>query len=987
MCLGMDMSLKVYMQPSSGSFGPKDESGIRRICEAMERYLPAFGVEFVGSPDEADVKVGHAGALATTCDVMMCAGLYWTAEMPHPAWELDANMNVISALRHADQVIVPSRWVANNIARDMRFYPHVIGHGVDINEWEPMQADFQYVLWAKNRASDVCDPTPVYELAKRFPQVGFVTTYYPAHCEVLHNVTITGQVPHPEMKSFMQGCAVYLSTTQETFGIATLEAMASGKPVLGYDWGGNKDLIQHGVNGYLAAPGNLEDLANGLDYCLRHRATLGENSRQIAQRYTWEEACRKMYHVFELASKPQEPTVTIVIPVFNYGDKVSRALDSALAQTYPVSIVAVNDGSTDNTKSVLDNYVSAHSITAYHIPNGGVANARNYGIERTETKYICCLDADDALEPTFIETLVPVLESDRSLGIAYTSLRAVTPDGRSSLSRWPAEFDPNQQQTGNNQIPTACLFRRKMWARLGGYQPRCCPSGAGFEDADLWMRAVEHGWGAKWATAEPLFIYSWLSGRVSSGDASDFHAHELEYYKYWYPWFNGNRLFASLAKPLKLSHPVRSYDQPGVSIVIPVAPHHITRACTALDSLEAQTYHNWEAIVVLDGPANLEKTMQLMEAYPYVKYVPLAEPRGAGYARNRGVEQASAPLLLFLDADDWLEPTCLFDMLSVYTETGHAIYTDYTGIADVDDVSRLEPKLQSRVISHVDGRATIRFKSFDYDCNQALAQPKDPPYIWCNITTLLPTSWHKEIGGFDEKMESWEDWLYWLKLAWAGKCFTRVAKPLMFYRFYTGTRRDAAHPQWQELMAYIGEQKGRSKTVGCKGCGGSRSAPVTSRVAPVQTRRVEMGNDGDYVMCQYTPVNTGDHMVSSVVPELLPSGNYGYHARGDRFLVHIQDVKAKPDLFIPEQIKLPARAASSTPSEPVSMRDIAVEEIVDPMARLAEVREMAKEAALRQFGKVEPGPVEEPKGTRKAKALEAEEEPKPKKRRVRRVVS
>lgn len=940
--------LKVYMQPRARLDSP-NESGIRRLCEALEKHLPAFGIEHVDNIDQADLVVGHAGALADRCDVMFCAGLYWTAEMPHPAWELDANQQVIKALCQADQVIVPSTWVATNIARDMRFYPHVIGHGVDLAEWSPLESDFPYVLWAKNRASDACDPTPVYELAKLFPNVGFVTTFYPDGAEVFHNVTVTGQVPHAEMRKMIQGCAVYLSTTQETFGIATLEAMASGKPILGYDWGGNKDLVKHGVNGYLAVPRHLDDLAAGLAYCLSHRQTLGHNSRQLAAGFTWESACQKIYQVYTQALSPLPPTVTIVIPTFNYADKVGRAIDSALAQTYPVEVIVVDDGSTDDTAAVLADYAQ-RGVTVYHIPNSGVAQARNYGIERSTAKYIACLDADDALQPRFIEALVPTLEADRSIGIAYSGLQYVLPDGRTGTSPWPPDFSPDQQLRGNNQIPTACLFRRKLWERLGGYQPRCCPDGAGFEDADLWLRAVEHGWGAKRATAEPLFIYSWRSGRVSSGNAADLHDDELHYYRHWYPWFEGEHLFASLAKPVKLSHPVRSYDEPGVSVVIPVAPHHIDLVRTALDSVEAQTFRKWEAIVVIDGPADITK---LQTAYPYVKYIQLDKPHGAGYARNRGAEQAAAPLLLFLDADDWLEPEFLFKTLSVHTETGYAVYTDYFGIATVDDPARLAPKLQAQLVEHHGGKATIRYSAADFDCQRALVQPQSPPYIWCNITTVVPAAWHFEIGGFDEQMESWEDWLYWLRLAWAGKCFARVAEPLMVYRFDAGQRRDHGLRIWDDLMDYIKQQKERSTIMGCRGCGSNRSAPVSSRVTPLATRSVSV-NDSDFVMCVYRPENKGDHLVSSVVPHLLPNGNYGYRAYGDRFLVHVEDMRANPDVFVPDQIKLPAREPAPPPEKPVTIADIAAE--VDQM----------------NWGVVDSPPVVEPKKKKKTRRVRRE---------------
>ena len=142
----------------------------------------------------------------------------------------------------------------------------------------------------------------------------------------------------------------------------------------------------------------------------------------------------------------EPPTVSIIIPVYNYATKVSRAIDSALAQTHPVDIIIVNDGSTDDSWAIINEYAQKHAnITAINQENAGVAVARNKGISISNSKYIACLDADDALQPTFIESLVPTLESDRSLGIAYAGLWFILPDGREGKSPWPDDFDANQQ--------------------------------------------------------------------------------------------------------------------------------------------------------------------------------------------------------------------------------------------------------------------------------------------------------------------------------------------------------------------------------------------------------------------------------------------------------------------------------------------------------------------------------------------------------------
>jgi len=452
--------MKIYMKPMPENYSDNNESGIRRVVENYVKHLPEFGIEFTQEQD-ADLLVGHAGSLGDKADVSICAGLYWTADVKSSSWELKENANVISTLRHAREVIVPSTWVAENFARDMKFYPHPIGHGIDYQEWGPLDAPTPFVLWNKNRKSDACDPTPVSILAEAAPEILFVSTF--ANKSAPPNVSTIGTIAHQEMAIVVQQCMVYLSTTKETFGIGTLEAMASGKPILGFDWGGNKDLVQHGVNGYLAAPGNYVDLVEGLQYCLQYRDVLGANSREMAKNYSWLDVCGKVARVFDMALEEQDASVSIIIPAFNYADKVGRAIESALAQTYPVSIIVIDDGSTDGTWEVINKYAQKHNnVLAIQQSNSGVAEARNKGISISQSKYVACLDADDAIKPKFIERLVPALESDRSLGIAYTGLWYILPTGEEGKSSWPGDFDANEQLQGNNQIPTCCLFRKKI---------------------------------------------------------------------------------------------------------------------------------------------------------------------------------------------------------------------------------------------------------------------------------------------------------------------------------------------------------------------------------------------------------------------------------------------------------------------------------------------------------------------------------------------
>lgn len=301
--------MKVLMLPTLRQF-EGEESGIKRVVEAYHRYAPQFGIEFVEcgveEEDRYDLFVVHAGTSHRYPQhrpiVAMCHGLYWTSDYNANPWEWKTNASVIESIRLADVVTVPSAWVAEAISRDMRRHPvYVIPHGIEWESWQHTRINKGYVLWNKNRAADVCSPEPMVALAKMRPDVEFISTFSTKSAP--GNVFPQGIVPHDDMVRLVQEAGVYLSTTKETFGIGVLEALASGTPVLGFDYGGNSILVDHGITGYLARPGNYEDLKAGLDYCLSNRPVLSRNASIRSKNWSWENAMKCVVNAFEVAVK------------------------------------------------------------------------------------------------------------------------------------------------------------------------------------------------------------------------------------------------------------------------------------------------------------------------------------------------------------------------------------------------------------------------------------------------------------------------------------------------------------------------------------------------------------------------------------------------------------------------------------------------------------------------------------------------------------
>lgn len=116
------------------------------------------------------------------------------------------------------------------------------------------------------------------------------------------------------------------------------------------------------------------------------------------------------------------PSVAIVVPCHNEERGVAATMRSLLSLEYPrekISIIAVDDGSTDRTLEVLRGFETDSRVRVYAKENGGKHTAMNYALEHTDAELIGCLDADSVVEKGALLRMIPVFEND--------SIGAVTP--------------------------------------------------------------------------------------------------------------------------------------------------------------------------------------------------------------------------------------------------------------------------------------------------------------------------------------------------------------------------------------------------------------------------------------------------------------------------------------------------------------------------------------------------------------------------------
>lgn len=108
--------------------------------------------------------------------------------------------------------------------------------------------------------------------------------------------------------------------------------------------------------------------------------------------------------------------ITLGVPVYNGANTITKTIDSILAQTKAFEqVIVYNDGSTDETKEVIDNLSLPPYFTVIHAKNGGVSRARNQIISLTKTDYLCFLDGDDVISRVMNENLLFETKSNNDI--------------------------------------------------------------------------------------------------------------------------------------------------------------------------------------------------------------------------------------------------------------------------------------------------------------------------------------------------------------------------------------------------------------------------------------------------------------------------------------------------------------------------------------------------------------------------------------------
>jgi glycosyltransferase involved in cell wall biosynthesis len=208
--------------------------------------------------------------------------------------------------------------------------------------------------------------------------------------------------------------------------------------------------------------------------------------------------------------------VSVIVPLYNLADYVSETINSALAQTHTdLEVIVVNDASTDYSWFVVEEYqkrdprVRGINLTE----NVGLPAARNIAIAASTGEFILPLDADDWIDPQYIEKTLAKMAPDVGVVSTYMAVFGYWPHRTGQPGSGYPVFYPTKEQILNGNTLLVCSLVRKQTALdVGGY-PECMKSGS--EDWAFWAAIIcKTNWKVE-VVPEYLFHYRTRPGSMS----------------------------------------------------------------------------------------------------------------------------------------------------------------------------------------------------------------------------------------------------------------------------------------------------------------------------------------------------------------------------------------------------------------------------------------------------------------------------------------
>lgn len=169
----------------------------------------------------------------------------------------------------------------------------------------------------------------------------------------------------------------------------------------------------------------------------------------------------------------KKPLVSVIVPVYNIERYVERCLESLIAQSYgALEIIVVDDGSTDKSGVVCDGLAKQDArIKVFHKKNGGLSDARNFGIKKARGEVMALVDGDDYVEPDYVEVMIRAMQ-DNDADVVICGFNNVKPkktilDGKKATVKLLTEQENLEIVAWNKLYKKKLFVENNIWYPIG----------------------------------------------------------------------------------------------------------------------------------------------------------------------------------------------------------------------------------------------------------------------------------------------------------------------------------------------------------------------------------------------------------------------------------------------------------------------------------------------------------------------------------------
>ena len=284
--------MKLYVVPSVTA---NSAGGVFAVISAHKKHLRKLGVKYTHTEKDADLVVVHALAITERRpDVFHSHGFYPTAQDGWDGRFTGANELLIQTMMTARSVVSVSELAAEVMRRDFHIQPKIIRNGVDFKETKRGGVIDGWVLWPKMDVNPTCDPGPIKWLAEKRTDLRLASLV-----PLDRRIHTIGRLPRDRFLEMLRDCSIYLGTTRENCSMGSMEAMASGIPLVGFNWGFNREWLQSGNGCELVEPGDMDALSKAITRVIFHWNDYHTQAREYARaNFGWDEPIKMIYELY-----------------------------------------------------------------------------------------------------------------------------------------------------------------------------------------------------------------------------------------------------------------------------------------------------------------------------------------------------------------------------------------------------------------------------------------------------------------------------------------------------------------------------------------------------------------------------------------------------------------------------------------------------------------------------------------------------------------